>query len=103
MSIETVTPLGLILNELITNAIKHAFPDTVKDKKIHISLLKEGKSLVMTVTDNGKGITNEIKDSSFGIKLIKALSKKLKATVVYENQIPQGTKAIVICTRFNEL
>lgn len=103
LSIETVTPLGLILNELITNVIKHAFLGVTTEKKLHISLQKEKQTLVLIVIDNGIGMTQTIKESSFGIKLMKALSKKLKATITYEDQQPNGTKAIVTCARFNEL
>lgn len=103
LSIETVTPLGLILNELITNVIKHAFPKDKKDKRLHIKLQKNGETLNLEVADNGAGMASEIKDTSFGIKLMKALSKKLKAKITFEKNSPEGTKAIVNCTRFNEL
>ena len=55
LDIDTVIPLGLILNELITNAIKYAFkPDEVGE--ISISLMKSNDALELVVTDNGVGM-----------------------------------------------
>src|SRR4029079_1477089 len=54
-------PLGLILNEAITNAIKHAFPHE-KSGIIEMSLKrKEGERLLITIRDNGIGISTDNK------------------------------------------
>ena len=55
------------------------------------------------MVDNGKGITTSPKESSFGIKLIKALSKKLKADLRFDNNLPSGTKAILTMARYEKL
>ncbi len=55
------------------------------------------------MVDNGKGITTSPKESSFGIKLIKALSKKLKADLRFNNNLPSGTKAILTMARYEKL
>ncbi len=103
LGIETITPMGLIVNELITNVIKHAFPKITPQSSIHITLKKENKTLVLQVADNGKGMPDKINESSFGIKLIKALAKKLKATLSYAKNTPTGTIAIITIHRFTEL
>lgn len=103
LSIETITPLGLILNELITNVLKHAYKADSKDKKLHIQLYKENEKLVLAVADNGKGMTGDIEETSFGIKLMTALAKKLKARLDFKDNTPQGTVAFVTSARFNEL
>ena len=99
LDIETITPLGLILNELITNVIKHAFTDITESSKMAIEFKQENDELVLKVSDNGVGMPNEVKESSFGLKLIKALSKKLKAQLDF---IPNddGTTALLRMKRF---
>jgi hypothetical protein len=77
-SVDSVTPLGLIINELITNCIKHAFASGVKNPKITLEFKKHGDGYLLKVSDNGIGFSNEINENSFGIKLIHALAKKLK-------------------------
>jgi two-component system, sensor histidine kinase PdtaS len=77
-------PVGLILNEVITNAIKHAFPDN-PHARIIIKLLKTGtERLLLYIGDNGKGFPAGFdleKDSSFGMILIKGLAEDLDGTV----------------------
>lgn len=103
LDIETITPLGLILNELITNVIKHAFDPVTDESEMHISLKKEDERLLLEVVDNGKGMHSEIKEGSFGIQLIKALAKKLKATLNFSQNENGGTKAQLEINRFTEL
>lgn len=103
LAIETITPIGLILNELITNILKHAFPTVTKKSFMEVSFYKKDGVLVLKVADNGKGMPNTIKESSFGIELIEALSKKLKGTLTFENNTPTGTIANVTMRRFEVL
>ncbi|MEZ4777843.1 MAG: histidine kinase dimerization/phosphoacceptor domain -containing protein [Flavobacteriaceae bacterium] len=103
LDIETITPLGLILNELITNVIKHAFPNDNPKNSMKVSLKKLGQSLQLIVVDNGIGMAKDIPENSFGIKLIQALSKKLKAWLSFSENSPKGTLAILDIERFTEL
>lgn len=83
------TPLGLILNELITNSFKYAFRDH-SAPDIYIGLrqnIKKEASLIYR--DNGPGLSEgfEINQTkSLGLKLIQSLSKQLKGTFVIENR-----------------
>ena len=85
LDVDTAIPLGLIVNELITNALKHAFP---KDKKGRIDLYfrktDDGK-IRLEVADNGVGIEKIVegkeKKSGFGTKLIGLLVQQLDANV----------------------
>ncbi len=85
LDVDTAIPLGLIVNELITNSLKHAFP---KDSKGRIDLYfrkMNDKTIRLEVTDNGVGIheilqTKE-KRSGFGTKLIDLLVQQLDATM----------------------
>lgn len=83
LDVDTAIPLGLILNELVTNALKYAFPDG-KAGTIRIGLWKnEQNQLCLKVSDNGVGQAHAPKDAkstTFGTKLVQMLSKKLKGT-----------------------
>lgn len=100
LDIETITPIGLILNELITNVLKHAFTEVDEKSRMNIQFNRKGEELYLAVQDNGKGMTAEIKESSFGIKLMKALAKKLKATLQIESPAHEGTLATLHIKRF---
>jgi two-component sensor histidine kinase len=84
---EMATPIGLIVNELITNAIKHAFKGREKGT-IFLSVTLKEQKLHLVVADDGVGMASknnmgrETEDKaykSFGRKLISALSRQLQA------------------------
>lgn len=84
--IDTVIPIGLITNELMTNSIKYAFMN-VAQPEISIEMEVRDNMLLYLYKDNGGGFDyNSLKTKSFGLKLIGLLSKKLKCTPVYELQ-----------------
>lgn len=90
LDVETMISLGLILNELLTNCLKHAFENN-QNGRIYIQLNEIDGQLILIVQDNGKGI-DEIqfsKNSSFGNKLLRAFSNKLKADFTVEKD--EGT------------
>lgn len=103
LDIETITPLGLILNELITNVLKHAFNPVSENSEMQIRFKKNGETLLVEVEDNGVGMPSKIKETSFGIQLIRALSKKLKAKVDFSKGSLNGTLATIDIHRFHEL
>ncbi|EDM44291.1 Signal transduction histidine kinase [unidentified eubacterium SCB49] len=103
LSIETITPLGLILNELITNVLKHAFKPVTKNSLLQINFFRNNDALILEVIDNGVGMPTSIKETSFGIELIDALSKKLKAKRSHKTRSPKGTVASVVIKRFEVL
>ena len=87
LDIDTVVPLGLIANELITNALKHAFKEG-EEGVIHVGLKESGNRLYLTVSDNGKGLPEgvlPISGGSLGSKLINSFAGKLDAEVVVDN------------------
>ncbi len=103
LSIETLTPIGLILNELIVNVLKHAYSEIKPESILAIEFQKENDALLLKVRDNGNGIKGEVKDTSFGIKLMNALSKKLKAILHYAAAAPNGTEVILNIKKFEIL
>lgn len=100
LDIESITPIGLILNELITNVLKHAFDPDETDKALNIEFHKPDDHLVLKVTDNGKGMPQELQESSFGLKLMKALAKKIKAKLTFEDAPDRGTVATLKVSRY---
>lgn len=82
LDVDTVIPIGLILNELLINAFKYAF-DEGESGEILIKLKQQEESLLLMVADNGRGgeaVANE-NSTSFGYRLVNALAKKLDAEV----------------------
>jgi len=103
LDIETITPIGLILNELVTNVLKHAFNNITNESYMNITLKEVDNELILSVIDNGIGMPESIKEESFGIELIKALTQKLKATLNIKPNEPSGTNATVIMKRYTIL
>jgi len=77
LHIDSVVPLALILNELITNSLKYAFPEN-ETGEIFIRIEQEGSVLLLDYADSGKGFDIE-NGNGFGSRLIKSLSRQLKA------------------------
>ncbi len=78
--------IGLLINELATNAFKYAFGDD--DGEIYLGLKKEGKSkLKLILSDNGKGIKKNDKEKapSFGLKLVNLMARQLNATLIIKH------------------
>ena len=80
LDVTVAISLGLIVNELITNSLKHAFPDG-RQGTIEITLYRETQGLVLRVCDDGVGQSAagpRKSSTSFGTELIVLLSKKLR-------------------------
>ena len=80
-SIKTLLPLSLIVNEVITNTLKHAFVS--RDKGRIVLELKKitNEDFVMIIGDNGIGFQPLIKSSGLGTKLIKIFSRQLNGGI----------------------
>lgn len=99
LDVDTVIPLGLILNELISNALKYAFEFT--DKGIlQIDLLMVNNQLLLRVKDNGKGMNkDDFKTSqSMGYKLIQSFLQKLNATMNIDAE--NGTNIELLISKY---
>jgi len=84
-NIETAIPLGLIMSELISNAVKHAFPEGRKGN-IAAKLTQNTKAgeYTLTVTDDGIGFPEEIdyrNTETFGLQLVDMLTEQLGGTM----------------------
>lgn len=96
ISLNQANPLGLIINELISNSLKYAFPGE-KNGEINVDVKKFDKELELIVKDNGIGMPNDFdwkNSSTLGLKLVRTLvEKQLDGSIDMENK--NGTKAII--------
>jgi two-component sensor histidine kinase len=87
LDVVQAVPLGLIINEAVTNSIKYAFPNN-QDCIISITLVStDTNHFLLSIQDNGIGIPLEFKEktNSFGMSLIKGLCDDLEGTFSIEN------------------
>jgi PAS domain S-box-containing protein len=83
-------PCGLIVNELITNALKHAFPDTrdVGSNEIRIGMRRVDDDLELVVADNGTGVGNAddlARAETMGLTLVRDLSAQLRGRAEFDS------------------
>lgn len=84
--IDKMIPIGLILNEAVSNSLKYAFPH--KNGIINISLSCMDNSFALFVGDNGKGLKDDFdreRDSHLGMQLISMLTEQLDGQLELEN------------------
>jgi two-component sensor histidine kinase len=96
LALAQAIPVGLILNEAITNAIKYAFPSP-DNSSINISLAENSASYILEISDNGKGFPDNFdpyKTESLGMTLIRGLSDQLEADFEIRDN---GGVTITIC------
>ena len=86
IDINIAIPLGLIVNELLTNSYKY-IPQHQSEKKIDISLVVlENDNYELTFRDNGPGLPEHINfenSKTLGLRLIRGLSQQIKGSVTY--------------------
>lgn len=95
LSVTYAIPIALIVNEAVTNAIKHAFPGNCRGE-IAIKLNRHQKKVILTICDNGIGIPIEKMkgtSDSLGIKLIYGLSQEIRGKINIQNA--NGTSIMV--------
>lgn len=79
LNIDTAIPMGLLVNELVSNSCKHAFPEGKGN--ISVELKSTGENYILTVSDNGTGLPHDIdpfEASSLGLQLVVSLSIQLE-------------------------
>jgi two-component sensor histidine kinase len=83
-SIDLAIPLGLLINELVSNCLKHAFPDERKGE-IRVDLHPDGRGqYVLTVSDNGVGFPGDVdfrNTETLGLQLVNTLTGQLDGAV----------------------
>lgn len=92
IGIDTAIPLGLIINELVTNSVKYAFPNNRKGN-IKIVFKSEDENYVLIISDDGVGVPEDIepgKTESLGLQLVTSLVNQLDGTIELDRS--RGTK-----------
>ena len=85
LPMEVMISLGISVNELITNSIKHAFKNKGINPEISISLVKSDGSGLLTYTDNGIGYDAKTMEESFGTELIKTIIEQIQGELHYRS------------------
>ncbi|MEI2583573.1 PAS domain S-box protein [Scytonema sp. PRP1] len=87
LSLDTAIPCGLLINELVSNSLKYAFPND-KSGEIIIRLMPEtDKTITLTVGDSGIGIPETLdwqNTNSLGLRIVHNLTKQLKGNILLE-------------------
>lgn len=90
LSIDTAIPCGLIVNELVSNALKHAFPGRKKGE-VEVVFKTTGRDRYeLTVSDNGIGLPEDLdvkETGSLGLRLVSILSEQLGADLEIRNKM----------------
>jgi PAS domain S-box-containing protein len=95
LTIDQAIPCGLILNELISNSLKYAFPDK-RSGHIIVELKQNKEHKELVVSDDGIGLSEDIKlpqTESLGLKLVYILLDQLKASYTIDRE--NGTKFLI--------
>ncbi|WP_373497508.1 histidine kinase dimerization/phosphoacceptor domain -containing protein [Aquiflexum sp.] len=95
MDVDTAVPLGLIVNELLTNALKYAFP---KGEKGHIQLSLENlneDNFQLKISDNGvgKALDEKAKGTGFGTQLVDLLTRQIDGKLMQD--VSKGTMILI--------
>jgi len=96
LNISHAIPLGLIINEAVSNSIKYAFPGKRKGE-ILISLVDNGEQIKLELADDGIGMpqnTYQTEKESLGLELMKGLSEDIEADISFD--VKNGTRITII-------
>ncbi len=96
LDVDRAVPCGLIVNELVSNALKHAFP--TNKGNLHVSLKYDNQNIVLGVEDDGIGFPQDLdfRDcDSLGLQLVDDFSAQIGGKVILERTVP-GTRWNVV-------
>jgi two-component sensor histidine kinase len=99
LNIDTAIPCGLIINELVSNALKHAFPNPNPTDEINIEVFPTSDSrFTLIVRDNGVGFPSELdfrNTESLGLELVCIFTEQLEGTIDCQQTNGVGTTFII--------
>jgi two-component sensor histidine kinase len=101
--IDVAIPCGLIVNELVSNALKHAFPEE-RTGTISVVVTEHSDSFTLEVSDDGVGIPLTIdtkRASTMGLQLMRSLAHQLGGDIVFERE--RGTAARIVFPKAREV
>jgi len=97
LNLDLAIPCGLIINEIVSNALKYAFVDKGEGGEITIKMKTEGDNLELRIGDNGKGLPKSIdyrNTESLGLQLVVTLTDQLSGTIELDTE--KGTNYTII-------
>ena len=96
MDVDKAIPLGLIVNELVSNVFKYAY-NGVTNPKLSINMQRQENNIILIIADNGVGIDLDkwnARESTFGKEIIQTFVRQLKGTL--EVKVDAGTQFTII-------
>ncbi|TGK89389.1 response regulator [Leptospira bourretii] len=97
LDLKRTLPLGLILNELLTNALKYAYPNE-KGGDVRIHLSRSSENIILSVGDDGEGLPDSVnieKGNHFGYELIRSLTSQLKGVLSSVSKKGEGLNIMI--------
>jgi two-component sensor histidine kinase len=93
LSMARAVPIGMVVNELVGNALKYAFPGEIEGEVV-VSFRREGEHFVLTVTDDGVGGDPAAppKGSGLGTRISKALAAQLRGQLEVAPEAPESNR-----------
>ncbi|RJR18149.1 MAG: PAS domain S-box protein [Nitrospiraceae bacterium] len=95
LALDTAIPCGLIVNELLSNSLKYAFPDSMSGE-IRVTLRKNNDKVELTVGDNGVGLPPDLdfrNPRSLGLNIVNALVGQIRGNIELHRE--QGTEFLI--------
>ena len=103
LSVDAAIPCGLIVNELVSNSLEHAFP-AERRGEVCVDVRSGGDSgLTLIVSDDGVGLPSELdfrKTESLGLQLVSALAEQLDASIELDRSL--GTEFRITFTESSD-
>ena len=97
IAIDTAIPIGLIMNELISNSLKYAFPDG-REGEISLAIHRQNNTLTIVYKDNGIGIPQDFdwrNAKSLGLRLVIGLVEQLQGTIELDRTVGTAFNIVV--------
>ncbi|MFC1585167.1 sensor histidine kinase [Fibrobacterota bacterium] len=98
LGLDSAIPCGMVLNELVSNSLKHAFPGK-QPGKIKISMKPAGNMIELAVSDNGTGFSkssNQKSSKTLGMKLITRLAEQQLKGSIKKSRTKSGTRFVLL-------
>jgi two-component sensor histidine kinase len=96
LPVDVAVPFGLLANEIITNAVQHAFSDEAQGGRMRVCLQRQDGRCVLTVEDDGRGFEGGLRSqpAGMGLHLVERLAQQIGGTVNIRESRP-GTRVTV--------
>lgn len=89
IDLDQAVPLALIISELVTNAVKHAYPDITKYNELRIDVERlNTDNISLTILDNGKGLPKDFdieNAEGIGFEIIRSLCRQISSQLTYKS------------------